>query len=131
MLEGLLDAACGGDASAVGPAAARRVLLNGTSSAQRGRVIDAAWLQFSAFPVRWHYDVLRALDYFRAAGAAPDPRMDEAIAVVRSRRRPDGTWLLEHARRRALRAGSGDRQPSRWNTLRALRVLDWCDRPAA
>src|SRR5687768_13011887 len=43
-----------------------------------GEVVDPAWLQFS-FPVRWQYDVLRALEYFRTAGEAPDPRMDEAI----------------------------------------------------
>jgi nucleoside diphosphate kinase len=63
-----------------------------------GQVVDASWLQFS-FPVRWHYDVLRALDYFRAAGDAPDPRLKEAIALLRSKRQPDGTWLLENTHR--------------------------------
>ena len=59
-----------------------------------GAVVEPAYLEF-AFPYYWHYDVLRALDYFRWSGAAPDPRMAEAIAVVESRRQPDGRWLLE------------------------------------
>ena len=58
-----------------------------------GDVVDPTYLEF-AFPYYWHYDVLRALDYFRGAGADPDPRM-EAITIVRSRRRPDGRWLLD------------------------------------
>lgn len=90
-----------------------------------GAIVNPAWLQFS-FPTRWHYDVLRALDYFRAAGVA-DSRMDEAIALVRSKRQPDGTWLLEntHPGRVHFALEDGDGQPSRWNTLRALRVLNW------
>ena len=57
-----------------------------------GAVVDPAYLEF-AFPYYWHYDVLRALDYFRRSGADPDPRMAEAVAVVRSARQPDGRWL--------------------------------------
>jgi len=49
-----------------------------------GEVVDPAWLQFS-FPTRWHYDVLRALEYFRAAGDPPDPRVDEPIDLLRSK----------------------------------------------
>lgn len=91
-----------------------------------GEVAGPAWLQFS-FPVHWHYDVLRALGYFRSAGAPPDSRMDEAIGLVRSKRQPDGRWLLEntHPGRIHFALEDGDGQPSRWNTLRALRVLDW------
>jgi hypothetical protein len=91
-----------------------------------GDVVNPAWLQFS-FPVRWHYDVLRALDYFRSTGAAPDPRVDEAIEVLRSKQRPDGTWSLEntHPGRVHFELEDGDGRPSRWNTLRALRVLRW------
>ena len=91
-----------------------------------GAVADPAWLQFS-FPVHWHYDVLRALDYFRSAGAAPDPRMAEAIDLVRSKRQPDGTWLLEntHPGKVHFVFEDGDGRPSRWNSLRALRVLAW------
>ena len=94
-----------------------------------GEVVDQAWLQFS-FPVRWHYDVLRALDYFRSVGDAPDPRVDEAIALVRSKRQPDGTWLLEntHPGKVHFALEDGDGRASRWNTLRALRVLSWHER---
>jgi hypothetical protein len=91
-----------------------------------GEVVDPAWLQFS-FPTRWHYDVLRALEYFRAAGDPPDPRAEEAIQVLRSRRQRDGTWLLENTHPGAVHftLEDGDGRPSRWNTLRALRVLRW------
>jgi hypothetical protein len=96
-----------------------------------GEVVKPAWLQFS-FPVRWHYDVLRALDYFRATGGAPDSRMNEAIALLRSKQQPDGTWLLEntHPGRIHFSLEDGDGQPSRWNTLRALRVLHWFEHTA-
>jgi hypothetical protein len=91
-----------------------------------GEVVKAAWLQFS-YPPRWHYDVLRALDYFRSVGQAPDARMDEAIGVLRSKQQPDGTWLLEntHPGKVPFPLEDGDGRPSRWNTLRALRVLRW------
>src|SRR5438045_763840 len=59
-----------------------------------GGIIDAAWTRF-AFPPLWHYDVLRALDYLRAAGVQPDDRVDEAVAVVRERRQGDGRWVLD------------------------------------
>jgi hypothetical protein len=93
-----------------------------------GEVVDADWLQFS-FPTYWHYDVLRALDYFRAAGGAPDPRLAEAVDLVRSKRHPDGSWLLENTHHGAVHfeIEGGDGSPSRWNTLRALRVLAWYD----
>jgi hypothetical protein len=93
-----------------------------------GEVIDPAYLDF-AFPYYWHYDVLRALDYFRGSGADPDPRMAEAVEVVRSKRQPDGRWLLDriHPGRVHFDLEAGVGTPSRWNTLRALRVLDWWD----
>jgi hypothetical protein len=93
-----------------------------------GEVVDPRYLQFS-FPVRWFYDVLRALDYFRATGNPPDPRIDEAISVVRSKQQSDGTWLLEntHGGDVPFDLEDGDGRPSRWNTLRALRILDWYD----
>jgi hypothetical protein len=59
-----------------------------------GEVVDPAYLEF-AFPYYWRYDVLRALDYFRRSGADPDPRMAEAVEVVRSKQQPDGRWLLD------------------------------------
>jgi hypothetical protein len=93
-----------------------------------GEVADADWLQFS-FPTWWHYDVLRALEYFRAVGGAPSPQLGEAIDLVRSKQEPDGTWLLENTHRGAVHLSmeDGDGRPSRWNTLRALRVLKWYD----
>ena len=93
-----------------------------------GEVVDPDWLRFS-FPTWWHYDVLWALDYFRAVGGEPDPRLAEAIDVLRSKQQPDGTWLLEHTHPGAVHFSmeDGDGRPSRWNTLRALRVLNWYD----
>jgi hypothetical protein len=94
-----------------------------------GEVVNPAYLDF-AFPYYWHYDVLRALDYFRRSDAEPDLRMAEAIEVVRSKRQPDGRWLLDriHPGRVHFDLEGGVGAPSRWNTLRALRVLDWWDR---
>ena len=91
-------------------------------------VADPTYLEL-AFPYWWQYDVLRGLDYFRGAGAAPDPRMAEAVEHVRSRRQPDGRWLLDRvpAGRVHFDLEDGVGRPSRWNTLRALRVLRWWD----
>jgi hypothetical protein len=96
-----------------------------------GEVVDPAYLDF-AFPYYWRYDVLRALDYFRRPGADPDPRMAEAVELVRSKRQPDGRWPLDriHPGRVHFDLEGGVGAPSRWNTLRALRVLDWWDRGA-
>jgi hypothetical protein len=98
-----------------------------------GEPADEQFLSF-AYPNRWRYDVLRALDYFRAAaaltGAAPDPRLGEAVDHVRSRRRADGTWLLDWnlPGRVWFDVDDGAGQPSRWVTLRAMRVLSWWQR---
>jgi len=94
-----------------------------------GEVVDPAYLEF-AFPYYWHYDVLRALDYFRRSGEDPEPRMAEAVEVVRSKRQPDGRWLLDHIHpgRVHFDLEGGVGTPSRWNSVRALRVLDWWDR---
>ena len=93
-----------------------------------GAVVQPAYLEF-AFPYYWHYDVLHALDYFRQSGADPDPRMAEAAEVVKSKRQPDGRWLLDraHPGRVYFDLEDGVGTPSRWNTLRALRVLKWWD----
>lgn len=93
-----------------------------------GEVIDPQYLEF-AFPYYWHYDVLRALDYFRGSGAPPDPRMAEAVGVVRSKQQPDGRWTLDrlHSGRVHFDLDPGVGMPSRWNTLRARRVLSWWD----
>jgi hypothetical protein len=93
-----------------------------------GTVVRPDYLEL-AFPYYWHYDVLRALDYFRQSGASPDPRMAEAVDVVRSKRQPDGRWLLDHIHpgRVHFDLEGPVGTPSRWNTLRALRVLTWWD----
>ena len=131
VLEGLLahERATGGSAESV--AARRRgeeYLLERRLFRRKstGEVVNPAWLQFS-FPTHWHYDVLRALEYFRSAGDVPDVRVDEAIDLLRSRQQPDGTWLLEntHLGKVHFALEDGDNRPSRWNTLRALRVLRW------
>jgi hypothetical protein len=91
-----------------------------------GELIDPAWTQFS-FPTGYHYDVLRGLDYLRSAHITPDARMAEAIDLVDSKRDASGRWPLENVHPDQLDAepGTEQGQPSRWNTLRALRVLDW------
>ncbi len=91
-----------------------------------GEVVDAAWTRF-AFPTWWHYDVLRGLEYLRRAGVAPDDRVAEAIDLVESKRDGDGRWPLEtrHPGQMPVEIDEGEGRPSRWNTLRALRVLDW------
>jgi hypothetical protein len=134
VLEGLLahERATGGSAQSI--AARRRgeeYLLERKLFRRKstGEVVEPACLQFS-FPTRWHYDVLRALEYFRTAGEPPDPRVDEAIDLLRSKQQPDGTWLLENTHPGDVHfvLEDGDGRPSRWNTLRALRVLSWCER---
>jgi hypothetical protein len=91
-----------------------------------GEPVSPDYLDF-AFPYYWHYDVLRALDYFRGSGADPDPRIAAAVEMVRSKRQADGTWLLDrvHPGSVHFQLDGGVGKPSRWNTLRALRVLDW------
>ena len=95
-----------------------------------GEPVDESYLQL-AYPTRWHYDVLRALDYFRAAGlmsgSRPDPRLAEAVGHVRSRRLDDGRWPLDMtwAGRTWFELGEDPGLPSRWVTLRALRVQRW------
>lgn len=91
-----------------------------------GEVIDPDWARFS-FPNWWHYDVLRGLEYLRKAGIAPDERLAEAIELVESKRDAEGRWSLENQYPGTMPVdlGESEGQPSRWNTLRALRVLNW------
>jgi hypothetical protein len=98
-------------------------------SHRTGAIMKPAFVRL-AFPPRWHYDILRALDYFQAVDAPRDPRLGDAIDIVRKARCDDGRWPLQHAYKGKTyfeleRVGA----PSRWNTLRALRVLKWWDRP--
>ncbi len=96
-------------------------------SHRTGEVINEAWTTFH-FPPRWHYDILRGLDHLRDAGAVPDPRAADAIAIVESRRRPDGRWGKgsQYSGETFFPLESG-RVAGRWNTLRALRILCWWD----
>jgi hypothetical protein len=97
-------------------------------SLSSGEVIDGHWTRFS-FPTIWHYDVLRGLDYLRSAGARPDERVAEAVELVEKRRDESGRWPLDGLHSDRVRfpfdMETEIGQPSRWNTLRALRVLDW------
>jgi hypothetical protein len=91
-----------------------------------GEVAHADFLKFG-YPPRYCYDVLRGLDYFRAAGVPPDARFADAVQIVESRRQADGRWLLDDTHDEALAFPFTESvgAPSRWNTLRALRVLRW------
>ena len=93
---------------------------------ERDRKGGAAWTRF-AFPTWWHYDVLRGLEYLRCAGVVADERVAEAIDLVASKRDGDGRWPLEtrHRGEMPVETDEGEGRPSRWNTLRALRVLNW------
>jgi hypothetical protein len=93
---------------------------------ERDRKDGAVWIRF-AFPTWWHYDVLRGLEYLRRAGVAPDERVAEAIDLVASKRDGDGRWPLEiqYPGKMPVETDEGEGRPSRWNTLRALRVLNW------
>lgn len=131
VLEGLLDyERARGRTPAVTRARRRgeRYLLERglMRSKSTGEIIDRRWLRFS-FPPGWHYDVLRGLDYLRRAGVKPDRRLAEAIEVVRQRQHQNGLWPLNHlhADRRTPDLESEVGRASHWNTLRALRVLDW------
>jgi hypothetical protein len=136
VLEGLLahERATGGSAESIaGRRRGEAYLLERQLFRRKstGEVVNPSWLQFS-FPTRRHYDVLRALEYFREAGDPPAQRVDEAIQLLRSKHQHIGTWLLEntHPGKVHFMLEGGDGRPSRWNTLRALRVLRWYEQSA-
>lgn len=91
-----------------------------------GEIINRTWTRFT-FPTMWHYDVLRGLDYLRSAAVTPDERVAEAIAIVEARRHQNGRWPMNHLHSDRLgfplEAQTG--KASRWNTMRAMRVLNW------
>ena len=131
VLEGLLEyeQARGATAAVTGARARAHEYLLQRRMFRRlssGEVIDSRWTRFS-FPTLWHYDVLRSLAYLRRARVPPDERVAEAVGLVAGSQQPDGRWLLEEPHRDAihgdLEGAAG--QPSRWITLRALRVLGW------
>lgn len=131
VLEGLLDYERAGGKSA----AVRKARRKGEDyvlerrmfrSLRTGEVVDKRWLRF-AFPTFWHYDVLRGLDYLRNAGRKADSRVREAVEVVAARRHQNGRWPLNvrHSEFVPLEMETATGHASRWNTLRALRVLRW------
>ncbi|WP_211233142.1 hypothetical protein [Solirubrobacter soli] len=133
VLEGLLEferATGGTDASLQARRAGEEYLLERHlfRRLSTGEPADERFLAF-LHPNRWRYDVLRGLDYFRAVGGPPDPRLAEALTHLRSKRRPDGTWALDWRvpGRVWFELDDGPGEPSRWITLRALRVLSWAD----
>jgi hypothetical protein len=95
---------------------------------ERDRKGGAMWTRF-AFPTWWHYDVLRGLEYLRSAGVTPDERVAEAAELVASKVDVDGRWRLDtrYPGVMPVETDEGEGRPSRWNTLRALRVLRWHD----
>jgi hypothetical protein len=96
---------------------------------ERDRKGGGVWTRF-AFPTWWHYDLLRALDYLREAGVTPDERVAEAVRVVRSKPDGEGRWPLDtvYPGRMPIDLDPGEGRPSRWITLRALRVIRWYER---
>ena len=131
VLEGLLEyeGAVGGDPTlAEARSRAHEYLLERRLmySLRTGELITSRWLLMS-FPPRWFYDVLRGLDYLRDAGSEPSPRAGEAIEVIEGKLRRDGRWPLQnrHPGKEHFAMEEGSGKPSRWNTLRALRVLRW------
>jgi hypothetical protein len=95
-----------------------------------GEIIDEAFVRF-AYPSGYQYDVLRGVDVLRRCGAAPDTRVAEAVELIERKRTADGRWLLEtqDSDLLDLDMGEADGRPSRWNTLRAMRVLRWAGSP--
>jgi hypothetical protein len=131
VLEGLLEYQRAGRKSAAVTKARKRAenyLLERRMfrSLRTGEVIDKRWLRFS-FPTFWHYDVLRGLDYLRNAGIKPDSRVNEAIEIVMKRRHQNGRWHLNllHPEHIPIKMETDVASASRWNSLRALRVLRW------
>jgi len=92
---------------------------------QAGEIIDQKMTLFS-FPPRWHYDVLVALDYFQGCKVERDERLNDAINLLRAKQGRDGKWNLQnrHAGKIFFEIEEVGK-PSRWNALRALRVLKW------
>ena len=94
-------------------------------SHRTGLVFDSAMTRMS-YPMRWRYEFIRALDYFRACDAKRDERMSDAIELLQKKQKKDGLWPMNSGMT-GLKyfdletAG----KPSRWNTLRATRILNW------
>jgi len=137
VLEGLLEYERAGRKSAAVTKSVTKARRRGENyllergmfrSLRTGKVIDKRWLRFS-FPTFWHYDILRGLDYLRNARIKPDDRVDDAIETVIKRRHQNGRWPLNllHPEHIPLKMETELGRASRWNTLRAVRVLRWYD----
>ncbi|MEU4761812.1 squalene cyclase [Actinosynnema sp. NPDC023794] len=139
-LKGLLayDAATGGtDATRAARRAGEEYLLaRGLFRRLSTGEPVAPWVNRFSYPFRWFYDVLNAAEYFRQVwlfdGTPPDPRMADAIGLVRAERQPDGTWLQarRHPGRVWFEVDVPAGEPSKWLTLYGTRVLDWWDATA-
>ncbi|WP_435743990.1 hypothetical protein [Microbacterium sp. PMB16] len=132
VIEGLLAwEAAGGESAAVSTArrAGEDYLLERQLFLRRstGEIVDPRYTMLS-YPVRWYYDVLRALEYFRVADRR-DERLTAAIELLRSKQTEDGRWRrdLHHEGPQLVDVSHSEGMPSRWVTLRALRVLRWWD----
>ena len=98
-------------------------------SHRTGKPADPA-MTHMFFPPRWHYDFLRALDYFQWINAPRDDRMNPAIKLLLNKRTKDGRWVLNKPwSGKVFFPIEETGEPSRWNTLRALRVLKWWENP--
>jgi len=97
-----------------------------------GEIPKARWLE-AGFPDRWEYDVFRVLDYLREARPGPDDRMTEALEIVTAKRDPDGRWPLDVLYHESMQVDFGEAvgAPSRWITLRSLRILRWAGRASS
>lgn len=136
VLEGLSEFGRSGGSSLVNTAIARgqdylvsRSMFKKLSTGEpieHDRKGGPAWTQYS-YPSGWRYDILRGLDYLRSAGLTPDPRINEAVEILASQRTSKGWWLLGtvHTEEPLAEPGINEGSPSRWNTLRAMRVLNW------
>ena len=131
VLEGLLEyEKANGSAPAVSDARARahEYLLERRMmySLSTGKLIDKSWTLF-VFPTTWHYHVLRGLDYLRSAGVEPDERAREAVLLVQRRQHQNGRWPAgkPHPDSIDFDVEAPRGTASRWNTLRAYRVLGW------
>ena len=92
-------------------------------SHRTGATMDKRFLPLS-YPCRWKYDILRALDWFARAARPYDPRLGPALGILAHKRRADGTWPVQNKHTGAVHFDmESTGGPSRWNTLRAARVL--------
>ena len=92
-------------------------------SDKTGHIINKDFLKLT-YPCRWKYDILRAMDFFQYAGIERDHRMKATIDVLKTKRNKEGTWNMQAAHSGQVHVNMEKAgQPSRWNTMRVLRVM--------